>query len=267
MNLELLAFAETFYQSRGYQKIGVPWAVDHDVLQITLPPGKKGADLLDKKLVGSAEQSYLQLLKEKKISPGKYVATTPCFRDDILDEIHQHYFMKTELIHFNVDNKLDENDLQEMITHAQEFFGFFLPVKTQQTDLGYDIVDEKGGIELGSYGIRHHQFSQDHQIQWVYGTGIALPRLTQVIEKTRKKGYHEAVIPKVPAGSFLKLVEEMHEATDAYVSDNLIMLLVEMADLYGAMELFLEQKFPGVRMQDIMRMHAVNRRAFENGRR
>src|SRR3989338_4820259 len=176
MDLELITFAETFYQSKGYQKIDVPWAIDKDVLDITLPAGKKGVDLLDKKLVGSAEQSYLQLLKEKKILTGKYVATTPCFRDDNIDELHQHYFLKTELIHIYLQGNRVEKDIEKIINDALEFFRFFLPVKKQQTDIGYDIVDERDGIELGSYGIRQHQFSENYKVQWVYGTGIALPR-------------------------------------------------------------------------------------------
>ncbi|HLC71625.1 MAG TPA: hypothetical protein VJI32_06440 [Candidatus Nanoarchaeia archaeon] len=267
MDLELITFAEKFYQSRGYQKIDVPWAVDKEVLDITLPVGKKGADLLDKKLVGSAEQSYLQLLKEKKIASGKYVATTPCFRDDLIDELHQHYFLKTELIHIDLQGNLGEKDIEKIIDNALEFFGFLLPVKKQQTDIGYDIVDEKLGIELGSYGTRQHQFSEDYTVQWAYGTGIALPRLTYVIEKTRRKGYHETIIPKVPAGSFFKILEETEEATDAHLTRNPIMLLAELSDLYGAMELFLEQEFPSIDMNDIKTMNRMTRRAFQNGRR
>jgi|SRR3989344_161099 len=267
MDLELLTFAETFYKSKGYQKIEVPWAVDHDVLEITLPPGKKGADLLDKKLVGSAEQSYMQLLKEKKLAPGKYVATTPCFRDDEIDELHQAYFMKTELIKVCFDHKLQQNDVEQIVTEALEFFNFFLPVRKQATEQGYDIVDEKFGIELGSYGILNHSFSDDHKVQWAYGTGIALPRLSYVVGKVKKKGYHDQIIPKTSAGSFLKILEETEEAKDAFLSNNSIMLLVELADLYGAMELFLEKEYPGVDMKNLQKMHEVTKRAFQNGRR
>jgi len=271
VELELITFAETFYRSKGYKKIDVPWAVDSDVLDITLPPGKKGTDLLEKKLVGSAEQSYLQLLKEHQLAPGKYLATTPCFRDDKLDELHQHYFLKTELINVHIGENLNpqaaQKELDAMISDALQFFNFFVPAKLIQTESGQDLVDQKFGIELGSYGLRRHAFSKDYQVQWVYGTGIALPRLNYVLEQTRKKGYHDATIPKVPAGSFLKILEETEEAKDAYLQHNPIMLLVELADLYGAMELFLKKEFPTMSMDDIKTMHDVTKRAFQNGRR
>ena len=274
MDLELLTFAETFYGSKGYQKIEVPWAVDNDVLEITLPQGRTAADLFGRPLVGSAEQSYLQLIKEKKISPGKYVATTPCFRNDPLDEFHKKYFMKTELIDFTLGGLNDtenllvlKKSLEQMIDDALEFFNFFLPTRKKQTDIGYDIVDEKLGIELGSYGVRSHTLSEHHQVTWIYGTVVALPRLPDVVELVKKKGYHEMIIPKTPAGSFLKIAEEFREARDAYVHNNPIMLLVELADLYGAMELFLENDFPKISMENIKTMHEVTKRAFQNGRR
>jgi len=267
MDMELITFAETFYRSKGYQKIEVPWAVETQVMDITRPEGRELVDLFGKNLVASAEQSYLQLLKEKKLAPGKYVTTTPCFRDDMEDELHQHYFLKTELINVDVKKRFTQKDLDIMIDDALQLFNFFLPVKRKQTEIGYDVVDEKLGIELGSYGIRDHTFSPDHKVQWIYGTGISLPRLTYIVEKTKKKGYHDSIMPKTPAGSFLKILEESEEAKDAYLNRNPIMLLVELADLYGAMELFLEQDFPKMSMNDLKTMHEVTKRAFQNGRR
>ena len=267
MDLELITFAETFYQSKGYKKIEAPWAIESEIMDITRPEGRQGADLFGKKLVASAEQSYLQLIKEKELALGKYVTTTPCFRDDPEDLLHQHYFLKTELINVNFKDELDKKDLDLMVEEALQFFSFFLPVKKQQTKIGFDIVDEKLGIELGSYGLRSHSFSDDCQVQWVYGTGIALPRLSYVIEQVKKKGYHQAVIPKVAPGSFLKILEEKEEEKDAYLNRNPIMLLVELADLYGAVELFLEKEFPSMTIDDIKTMHEVTKRAFQNGRR
>ena len=267
MELELITFAETFYRSKGYEKIEVPWAIDTDVMDITRPPGRKLFDLQGKKLVASAEQSYLQLIKDDKIIPGKYIATTPCFRDDKEDELHQHYFLKTELINFDFEAKIAENDLDSMVNDALQFFSFFLPVKKQQTAIGHDLVDQQLGIELGSYGVRNHTFQDGREVQWVYGTGIALPRLTYVLDLVKKKGYHDQIIPKTSAGSFLKILEETEEAKDAFLSNNSIMLLVELADLYGAMELFLEKEHPGVDMKNLQKMHEVTKRAFQNGRR
>ncbi len=267
MELELVTFAETFYRSKGYQKVEVPWAVETEVMDITRPEGRKLFDLLGKNLVASAEQSYLQLIKDDKLVPGKYVATTPCFRDDTKDDLHQHYFLKTELINFRFGEQPPQQELESMIENAVQFFGFFLPVKRKQTEIGYDIVDEKYSIELGSYGFRNHTFQDGRNLHWIYGTGVALPRLTYVIEKIRKKGYHEATVPKTLPGSFLKILEETEEAKDAYLTQNPIMLLVELADLYGAMELFLGKEFPSMSMEDLKTMHQVTKRAFQHGRR
>ena len=239
--------------------------VDNDVLAITCPPDRKGLEFKGRKVVASAEQSYLQLMKEGKLPEGKYVATTPCFRDEpTVDELHQFYFLKTELIEVGYHSATppDEN-LENMIHDAVSFFEQFLSVRVERTAIGKDIVDVERGVELGSYGIRTHQFSPDCTAQWIYGTGVALPRLSYVLS-TQKKGYHDRIIPKAKAGSFFKMVEEMEEATDAYLSQNPIMLLVEPSDFYGAMELFLEQHLPGVSMDDVKRMQQVTARAFKN---
>ena len=62
MDLHLITYAETYYQSRGYKLIDVPWMVDNDVLAITCPPDRKGLEFKGRKVVASAEQSYLQLM-------------------------------------------------------------------------------------------------------------------------------------------------------------------------------------------------------------
>ena len=67
MDLHLITYAETYYQSRGYTLIDVPWMVDNDVLAITCPPDRKGLEFKGRKVVASAEQSYLQLMKEGKL--------------------------------------------------------------------------------------------------------------------------------------------------------------------------------------------------------
>jgi hypothetical protein len=51
-------------------------------------------------------------------------------------------------------------------------------VKTydSRSDESYDI--ECNGVELGSYGVRHFE-----NIDWIYGTGLAEPRLSTVMNK------------------------------------------------------------------------------------
>jgi hypothetical protein len=46
------------------------------------------------------------------------------------------------------------------------------------------------------------------------------------------------------------------------------MILNELADLYGAMEAFLEKEFDGsMSMEDVQKMAEITRRAFESGER
>lgn len=45
-------------------------------------------------------------------------------------------------------------------------------IEVVDTDEGFDL--QLGGIEIGSYGKRHH----DSFGPWAYGTGLALPRFS-----------------------------------------------------------------------------------------
>lgn len=68
-------------------------------------------------------------------------------------------------------------------------------------------------------------------------------------------------------GEVSKIEEELSELKDALLQDAKIMALVELSDLYGAVELFLTRHFPGVSMEDLKRMSEITQRAFRNGRR
>jgi hypothetical protein len=67
--------------------------------------------------------------------------------------------------------------LEEIIDCANRFLSNYLDVKVVKLeDYLYDIVEAKTGIELGSYGIREHD-----NLKWVFGTGLAEPRLSKVL--------------------------------------------------------------------------------------
>jgi len=179
----LIADAVEYYQDNGYKLIDVPWTVPEDVIRITARQNinLENSKYLDKHLVGSAEQSFLHLMKTGKLTAGKYCAITPCFRDDDEDDTHQKYFMKLELIHVTSEWWKWSNSLETMIYDANNFFSLHVPtavIKTNdaRSDESYDI--KSNNIELGSYGIRHHE-----NTHWVYGTGLAEPRLSIVIDK------------------------------------------------------------------------------------
>ena len=110
---------------------------------------------------------------EGKLQYGKYVAASPCFRDEVkCDEIHFPYFFKVELI--SINSKSPEWDMDQCIDHAQDFFTANCNDKIEivKTKDGFDL--NLNNIEIGSYGIRSYE-----GFQWVYGTGLAEPRFSQ----------------------------------------------------------------------------------------
>ena len=179
ISYKLLADAGDFYASAGYRPVAAPWVVSKEVMDITAPEWAACYPLADEGLlVASGEQSFLQLLTNGKLAPGKWQCTTPCFRGDELAELHHRYFMKLELISTRSTTK---SELSRAVNLCNRFFKSYLPcnvVPTSRSEdiAGYDIVTD-GGIELGSYGIREHPKVG----RWLYATGCAEPRLTQAI--------------------------------------------------------------------------------------
>jgi hypothetical protein len=213
INWHLFSKAITSYTHLGYQLIEVPWLVDQQAIDVTLPPGAtpftvSGCGELNQ-LVGSAEQSFIYLALQGKLLPGKYQALTPCFRDDKEDELHHKYFMKLELIHINPKpfilnkadghtyfgpiNRKEENEwlasegldpiedesepstYDQVLLDAKHVLSFLTKktIKREKTEIGEDLTID--GIEIGSYGIRAY-----NAITWVYGTGLAEPRFSKV---------------------------------------------------------------------------------------
>lgn len=178
----LVARAVAEYGRRGYHYVEAPWFVSEEALGATLPPGRHGHRTLDGPLVGSAEQSFIQMMLDGELPPGRYVAATPCFRDDDPDELHQRYFFKVELVH--VLRALDapaSMALAEEIVFgdALAFFRRIAPSRALtvvRTPGGRDI--QLGGVEVGSYGCRSFR---GHR--WVYGTGFADPRFTVALRR------------------------------------------------------------------------------------
>lgn len=183
-----IAESTSFYEERGYKRIESPWAVSNEVAAITRPEEKDASqDYVikhnNKTLVASGEQSFLYLALKNFLPPGKYQTVTPCFRNESFDFTHSKYFMKNELI--ITDGMFTRERILLMAKDAKTFISKYIPEEAltidKIDDFSYDInchVNYKGKekiIELGSYGIRSCEF-----LTWIYGTGIAEPRLTRV---------------------------------------------------------------------------------------
>lgn len=157
------------YETRGYDYMEVPWVVSPEAVDVTLPPDHTATKVQYGDLVGSAEQSFIELMMRGQAIT-RACAITPCFRlEDSYDELRHGYFMKLELI----DTDATKKKLGAMIVDAYDFFASYLDVDIEQTGPdAYDIVSRKHGIEMGSYGFRDYK-----DTKFIYGTGVALPRL------------------------------------------------------------------------------------------
>jgi seryl-tRNA synthetase len=204
-----VARAIAFYEARGYHYREMPWIVSPEAVQVTLPegheamqcsrglptPGHRAVPFLAHEpmlcqvgsLVGSAEQSFIQqAVVENQDLDGRYMAATPCFRDDVIDAIHQRTFFKVELIeiHRSSDRDWVSSALHRMLDDALAFFRA-LPLGVDacsiETPEGFDITLE--GVELGSFGVREHR-----GWTWCYGTGFADPRFSLVTSGALSSG-------------------------------------------------------------------------------
>lgn len=170
--------ALTYYTSNGFKYLDVNWDCPTEIARITTPQNCR-LYVLDKgqTLVGSAEQSFLDEIFNNNLAPARYVSMSPCFRDDLIDELHSRYFFKIELIDF--DN-VNTESLFEIISICQTFFNKYIETEIIQTEeFAYDIVT-KNNIELGSYGIRGTNYNGKY-VTWIYATGLAEPRLSKAI--------------------------------------------------------------------------------------
>jgi hypothetical protein len=260
INYQIISSAIEFYSNRGYQYIEVPWLVDQEIDDITKPSDRNSLTVphWGKNLVASGEQSFYQLLSD--LDNGYYMCVTPCFRDEDEDSTHRPYFMKLELI--SIGGFTDS-----LIEDASDFFCTYFKDENiadievdGARDLGFtsETVDF---IELGSYGTRVVD-----GVKITYGTGVAEPRMSHALSKV-PIGYHTTSIQKHVAGTLDKIGEEFNEIKDAHKNGVKIMELVELSDLYGAMEMYLENNFTDISMHDIKAMSNTTRRSFKNGRR
>lgn len=171
-----------FYENKGFSRIESPWTVTKEISGITKPEGKPDWEIIGKNkvLVASGEQSFLYLYLKGFLPKGMYQTVTPCFRDESFDKTHTKYFIKNELI---ITDNVTETSLGCIINYCKDFFESELESKVdiKKTEIGYDL--EVNGIEIGSYGIRNCEY-----LDWVYGTGVAEPRLTMIKNIIKKNG-------------------------------------------------------------------------------
>lgn len=101
-------------------------------------------------------------------------------------------------------------------------------------------------------------FMAQDWLQWAFDNGYD-ENITYV------PGYHIAPIGKGRFGEISKIQEELDELKDAAKQGSKILQMVELSDIYGAMEAYAEKI--GTNMEEVQKMSAITKRAFVNGRR
>lgn len=181
IDYEALVMACKFYKHYGYHQIETPWLVSEASALATSPDGTRGCAFVTdagEYLVCSAEQGFVEMVTNHQLMVNtKYYSISPCFRNEPLDATHSRTFLKLELFSmFNPDKKKDASiRCVEFLEDARELLSsrFSIPTQITPTSIGFDIVDSRRGLELGSYGYR-----QIGQFHCAYGTGLALPRVS-----------------------------------------------------------------------------------------
>lgn len=98
---------------------------------------------------------------------------------------------------------------------------------------------------------------------------IEVPRLWEYIAELLPPapGYHIAEIPKGELGEASKIFEEALELRDAVSQGARVMQLVELSDMLGAVEAFLDKHHSGYSLDDLRTFSDITKRAFRNGHR
>lgn len=185
INWQNIAKAIDFYTVHGFEYIETPWIVDYKTIEITCPDPQKiitvdesGGTLHG--LVGSAEQGFLQLVLDGKLSGVNYVSAGSCFRLEKEDELHQSQFFKVELFSKCINGDRAIQASRELLRRANKFMNY--QAVEVQTEEGFDL--EINGVEVGSYGARFHSKIG----WWAYGTGVAEPRYSYARKMAKING-------------------------------------------------------------------------------
>ena len=78
-------------------------------------------------------------------------------------------------------------------------------------------------------------------------------------------GYHKRKIVKGVLGEFSKIQEEFEELTDSIEQNNNILIICELCDLVGAIELYAKKW--NISLADIIKMKESTNSAFNEGTR
>jgi hypothetical protein len=127
-------------------------------------------------------------------------------------------------------------------------------MKESAAELGLDLVEVKPYV--------------DERLEWMKEYAEMLsekPSKPGTFSKEKKIGYHLSDIPKGELGTSSKIEEELNELKDAEKQNSKIMMMIELSDLYGALEEYCIRV--GLSINDLKTFSDITKRAFRNGKR
>ncbi len=80
-------------------------------------------------------------------------------------------------------------------------------------------------------------------------------------------GYHITPITKGKVGELSKVLEEVNEALDAEQQNCDVMVLLELSDVIGAIESYLELHHPTITIESLITMKNITKKVFKEGTR
>jgi len=174
--------AISYYSNLGYKMIDVPMIVSEESINETVKCAKEVYKHPLGCYVGSAEQSFIEMHKQGNLPVGKYMALTPCWRDEsVIDETHFNLFLKLELIDLESDtvNGIIKDCLGLFVKENKGYDRISITTDIVDNEIIHDI--NINNIEVGSYGCREMLDGTSY----TYGTGIAEPRITYALTKEK----------------------------------------------------------------------------------
>lgn len=118
--------------------------------------------------------------------------------------------------------------------------------------------------------VRAESIFEKDEMKFIKNRHSNVDQLNSMIHGTRQSetpGYHiEEIVTQGVYGELSKIKEELEELQEANQQQNKILELVELSDMYGAIEGYVESKF-GMTMEDLKNMSDATKRAFHSGAR
>lgn len=129
-------------------------------------------------------------------------------------------------------------------------------VKDDLLKLLMAMLHKRAGIEQTSHSAQFSAFLRRHEDE------------LKALAEDHKGGYHSVPIPRGEYGEISKIKEELLEAMDAERQGNVVMVLIELSDIIGAIDGYLEKRYKGaVTVKELVKMAEATQEAFKTGGR